>query len=165
MPASPFSLTFDAETTTDAGQALRFGAYQFRKGDKIIEAGIFYDRDSISADELAVLQSHAEANGLTLRTRDKFADEVFFKLAYQLRATIIGFNLPFDISRLAVRHGSALTRIGTYFGGRSVRIRRQTRQVILCDFLSMYPTVCTLMGLWRFVIAEGMIPTCGDPDL
>jgi hypothetical protein len=28
--------------------------------------------------------------------------------------------------------------------------------VILCDFLSMYPTVCILMRLWRFVIAEGM---------
>jgi hypothetical protein len=28
--------------------------------------------------------------------------------------------------------------------------------VLYCDFLSMYPTVCTLMGLWRFVIAKGM---------
>ena len=47
--------------------------------------------------------------------------------------------------------------MGSYYGGRSeVRIRRELRQVVLCDFLSMYPTVCTLMGLWRFVIAEGM---------
>ena len=47
--------------------------------------------------------------------------------------------------------------MASYFGGRSeVRICRDLRQVILCDFLSMYPTVCTLMGLWRFVIAEGM---------
>src|SRR5262249_7788236 len=47
--------------------------------------------------------------------------------------------------------------MGSYFGGRSeVRIRRESRQVVLCDFTSMYPTVCTLMGLWRFVIAEGM---------
>jgi hypothetical protein len=29
-------------------------------------------------------------------------------------------------------------------------------QVLYCDFLSMYPTVCTLMGLWRFVIAKGI---------
>ena len=49
------------------------------------------------------------------------------------------------------------TIMGSYYGGRSeVRIRRELRQVVLCDFLSMYPTVCTLMGLWRFVIAEGM---------
>ena len=47
--------------------------------------------------------------------------------------------------------------MSAYFGGRSeVRIRRELRQVMLCDFLSMYPTVCTLMGLWRFVIADGM---------
>ena len=46
--------------------------------------------------------------------------------------------------------------MGSYYGGRTeVRIRREIRQVILCDFLSMYPTVCTLMGLWRFVIAKG----------
>jgi DNA polymerase type B, organellar and viral len=37
----------------------------------------------------------------------------------------------------------------TYFGGRSeVHLRRIIAQVLYCDFLSMYPTVCTLMGLW-----------------
>jgi hypothetical protein len=29
-------------------------------------------------------------------------------------------------------------------------------RVLYCDVLSMYPTVCTLMGLWRFVIAQGV---------
>ncbi|THD70419.1 MAG: hypothetical protein E7813_08310, partial [Bradyrhizobium sp.] len=47
--------------------------------------------------------------------------------------------------------------ISTFYGGRSeVRIRRELRQVVLCDFISMYPTVCTLMGLWQFVISKGM---------
>ena len=47
--------------------------------------------------------------------------------------------------------------MSTYFGGRAeVRWRREIRQVLYCDFLSMYPTVCTLMGLWRFVTAQGM---------
>jgi hypothetical protein len=47
--------------------------------------------------------------------------------------------------------------LSTYFGGRAeVRWQREVRQVLYCDFLSMYPTVCTLMQLWRFVIAEGM---------
>src|SRR3954447_4540138 len=41
--------------------------------------------------------------------------------------------------------------LSTYFGGRSeVRIRRELARVVLCDFLSMYPTVNALMGLWRF---------------
>ena len=37
-----------------------------------------------------------------------------------------------------------------------MRWRREVRQVLYCDFLSMYPTVCTLMRLWRFVVAQGM---------
>jgi hypothetical protein len=38
--------------------------------------------------------------------------------------------------------------MSAYFGGRSeVRIRREIREVVHCDFLSMYPTVCTLQGL------------------
>jgi hypothetical protein len=36
------------------------------------------------------------------------------------------------------------------FGAKSV-------PVIHCDFLSMYPTVCTLMGLWNFVRARGVV--------
>ena len=47
--------------------------------------------------------------------------------------------------------------MSSYFGGRAeVHLRREVRQVLYCDFLSMYPTVCTLMGLWQFVIASGM---------
>ncbi len=47
--------------------------------------------------------------------------------------------------------------MSAYFGGRAeVYIRRQIAPVIHCDFLSMYPTVCTLMGLWRFVRANGV---------
>lgn len=334
-PASPWTLIFDTETTSDAAQSLRFGTYQLRHLGELIESGIFYDPEGVTANEIAVLQCHTEMQELTLRTRDEFADSVFFARGWQLRATIVGFNLPFDISRLAVSHGTARTpqddvanamrggftfklsrqkiypnirvkhksrraalisfakpkgqpdsrgqrnrgirsnarrghfidvktiasalfakgfslaslskfldvpspkldfdnfdgpitddmvryavrdvqatwecyseliaRFGalnlhqtnpekiyseagigkgyiremgiepwrevqpevpndllakimsSYFGGRSeVRIRREIRQVILCDFLSMYPTVCTLMGLWRFVIADGM---------
>lgn len=47
--------------------------------------------------------------------------------------------------------------MSTYYGGRSeIHIRRQQSQVLYCDFLSMYPTVCILMHLWRFVIANGL---------
>jgi hypothetical protein len=47
--------------------------------------------------------------------------------------------------------------LSTYYGGRSeVHLRRTVSQVFYCDFLSMYPTVCTLMGLWRWIIAKGV---------
>ena len=35
-------------------------------------------------------------------TRDEFIEDVFFGQAYAFRATIIGFNLPFDLARLAI---------------------------------------------------------------
>jgi hypothetical protein len=47
--------------------------------------------------------------------------------------------------------------MSSYFGGRAeVHIRRTVVPTLYCDFASMYPTVCTLMGLWRFVIAQGV---------
>lgn len=45
-----------------------------------------------------------------------------------------------------------------YYGGRAeVRNRRVIREVLYCDFKSMYPTVNCLMGLWDFVIADGVV--------
>jgi hypothetical protein len=47
--------------------------------------------------------------------------------------------------------------MSSYFGGRAeVHRRREIVQALYCDFASMYPTVCTLMGLWKFVTANGM---------
>lgn len=324
---SSWTLIFDTETTTDPGQALRFGTYQVRQAGILRDAGIFYEPKSLAAGEIEIIKTYAKAQNLTLITRDVFADKIFYPIGYQLRATIVGFNLSFDISRLAIASASArgdmrggfsfrltddkrrpaiqvkhlsqkaslirfaapyrrrdsrsarkrggvpvrrgffvdcrtlgaalfaksfslkslseflkvehqklsideydmpirdefveyavrdvLTTwecydelvqrydalnlkdtpphriyseasigkahlkaigvkpwrevqrdvptpllawiMGSYFGGRSeVRIRRELRQVVLCDFLSMYPTVCTLMGLWRYVRADGM---------
>jgi hypothetical protein len=326
---SEWTLVFDTETTIDAAQRLRIGAYQLRKNDELDEAGFFYDPDAVETAELEVLKRLTSDNKLQLRTVSVFVDQVLYDRAYDLRASIVGFNLPFDISRLAFRHGSARGRamrggftfklsrqwwrpaiqvrhlnaraslmqfthppkrrdprgqrrrkipplqrrgsfidlktigaallsrsfnlasladflktrtrkaesgghgktlserylryaiqdvqatwecyqalrdryalhkleetqmgkilseaslgkayfkqigirpffelqpdfpahltgkiLSAYFGGRAeVRWRRDIRQVLYCDFLSMYPTVCTLMGLWRFVIAQGM---------
>jgi transcriptional regulator with XRE-family HTH domain len=328
VPPSEWTLTFDCETSTDAAQALRFGAYQVRENGDLVEEGLFY-AEEIEATDLAVLKEVAKAEGLRLRTVRHFVNYVLFDQIYRLGGIVIGFNLPFDISRVALDHGSArrsmsggfsfklskntdwprvrvkhisakmafirygapptkrtpagqkkrglvvpvrrgsfvdvktlasallsgsyslltlsrdvlkvehpkletdehggaLTRdyvaygrqdvqatwecyvalterfnsyglttvepktlyseaslgkaylkqmgvkpwqdlqpdfppemigqiLSTYYGGRAeVNIRREKRQVLYCDFLSMYPTVCTLMGLWRFVIANGV---------
>ncbi|HEY1708266.1 MAG TPA: hypothetical protein VGG10_08360 [Rhizomicrobium sp.] len=324
------ALIFDCETTGDHAQSLRFGTYQCRKRGELVEHGLFYETENLAAlskRDLFVLRSYAQKHGVLLRTREDFVDKVFYKYALGYGATVVGFNLPFDLSRLAtaiatshardmrnafsltllksktvpnvlVRHlnarasfirfaalgqmdGRAMRKrhiktqsrrgyfldlktissallgkshtlksladalgtthrkmetdghggplnaqyldyamndtqvtwecferlsgmysrhglkqtpahriyseaslgkaylnemnitpwrkiqadvppaligqiLGTYYGGRSeVRIRRQTTRVLYCDFRSMYPTVCTLMGLWRFVIAKG----------
>jgi hypothetical protein len=50
-----------------------------------------------------------------------------------------------------------------FFGGRtSAHIRKVPVPVVYTDFLSMYPTVNALMGLWRYVVAEEIlvVPGC-----
>jgi hypothetical protein len=324
---SSWTLVCDTETTTDAGQAFRIGTYQVRENGILRETGFMWEPSMVTAPELKVMKSYAKAHQLTLITREEFVSWVFYPYGYDLRATIVGFNLPFDISRISIGHAPArltmrggfsfrlstdkrmpaiqikhlsqkaslirfaapfrrrdsrsarkrggvpvrrgffvdcktlgaalfaksftlkslskelkvkheklstdeyggpitaefleyavgdvqttwecyeeLVRrydalglkdtlppqifseasigkaylkamgvkpwrekqwdvpaallakiVASYFGGRSeVRIRRELHQVILCDFVSMYPTVCTLMGLWRYVIARGM---------
>jgi hypothetical protein len=57
------------------------------------------------------------------------------------------------LSRSAARgHPATLGAImSSYFGGRAeVHIRRAIVPTVYCDFASMYPTVCTLMSLWRW---------------
>src|SRR5271166_4770057 len=51
----------------------------------------------------------ASSDGVRIRllTRTEFVDEVFYGSAYAVGAQIVGFNLPFDLSRLAIRHASA----------------------------------------------------------
>ncbi|HEV8408015.1 MAG TPA: hypothetical protein VGQ34_08775, partial [Sphingomicrobium sp.] len=317
---SGISVIFDTETTTDPSQRLRFGAYQIRRHGELLERGLFH-ADDAAADDMANLRASfaglepTEAGErLRLLSREEFVKHAIYGWGLDPGGLIVGFNLPFDISRIATahtygkkdmkggfsftladrkaalrvkhlsqraafinfggKHGNdktpdrgffvdvktlaaaltgqshslesltkllkttpkspldtyeglltpemiaycmndvqatwecfdrlseryatfGLSRTGlhelyseaslgkaylqamgvepwttvqpkfppeligqimsTYYGGRAeVHIRREITPVIHCDFLSMYPTVCTLMRLWRFVIAEGM---------
>lgn len=325
---SGYTLIFDTETTTDRAQNLRIGSYQVRNNGELIEDGMFYQPEVLGVHDVEVVQAYAKAHGLCLRDRDSFVREVFYRYGYYLGGVVVGFNLPFDLSRLALSidtshgrdmrggfslellsekwmpnvlvkhlssraafirfaaaprpvdgrsmrrkfktegkrgyfqdvktlaaallggcstlarlanllgvehrkmhtedHGGPITPeycnysvndtqatwecyaallakydehgltgtpahriyseaslgkaylnemgvmpwlksqpeyspsllgiiMNTYYGGRAeIRIRRQKTRVLYCDFRSMYPTVCTLMGLWRFVIATGI---------
>ncbi|HEV2600650.1 hypothetical protein [Sphingopyxis sp.] len=63
----------------------------------------------------------------------------------------ITINADSDPARIA-------RSLHSYFGGRTeVRIRRKPVRVVQTDFMSMYPTGCTLMGLWSFVIARNVV--------
>ena len=104
---SEWTLVFDAETTTDTSQKLRFGTYQVRKGDDLSEAGFFYDPDVLSKAEQKTLQEYAEKYNLKFLSVTAFIEDVFYYYGYACRASIVGFNLPFDISRLAIDHAPA----------------------------------------------------------
>jgi len=324
---SEWTLVFDTETTIDVSQQLRVGVYQVYQSDDLYAAGLISDPDSLTDSDRTLIKEYADEMGLQVKTAAEFVEDIFFGIGYDLRASIIGFNLPFDLSRLAIDHCAARGRsfrggfsfqlsankkrprvqvkhlssraaliqftappkqrsgrgmrrrkfkvgvnrgffidvksiaaaltakshsldslsdflktphrkegrddhgapitweylayafndvlvtwecfvelrrryeqlgltqtplhkiyseaslgktylkqmgirpwrelqpdfppeliaaiLSSYFGGRAeVRIRRELRQVLYCDFLSMYPTVCTLMGLWRFVIGQ-----------
>ena len=100
--SSKFTLVLDTETTTDPSQRLRFGSYQLRKGQNLNEAGLFFDPEALSDAERRTLKGFAASRGVRCMTATTFVEDVFSRRGYELRATIVGFNLPFDISRLAL---------------------------------------------------------------
>jgi hypothetical protein len=108
---SEWTLIFDCETTTDAAQALKFGVYQVRKGQELWEAGFFLNPVILTDRELLIIRAHAAQNDYKCMSPAEFVENVFFKIGYDLRALIIGFNLPFDIARLAIRHGASRGRV------------------------------------------------------
>jgi transcriptional regulator with XRE-family HTH domain len=125
LGASDWKLIFDTETTTDAAQQLRFGAYQVRKSGVLWEAGLFYDPLSLGESEQAVLFAYAEGHDLKVRVVDGFVKEVFFPYVYELRGQCVGFNLPFDLSRIAIGHSSARVKMR---GGFSLQLSPDRRR-------------------------------------
>ncbi|MFT3723035.1 MAG: hypothetical protein QM773_05550 [Hyphomonadaceae bacterium] len=118
---SDYSLIWDCETTTDAAQSLRFGFFQVRKAGQLIREGIFYEPAALSAEELKTLRAYATARLLDVCTAHEFRFKVLLNVGYEARAEIIGFNLGFDISRVATAAGEAR---GSLRGGFSFEISR-----------------------------------------
>ncbi len=138
---SDYSLIFDTETTTTAEQRLRVGCYQLRKKKELVEEGLFFDPKALNSKERRRLLGYARRHDLKLRTVSEFIEAIFYRQAYLLNALIIGFNLPFDLSRLAIKHGPAK---GKKMGGGfsltlsenwpPVRIKHLSRTASLIDF-------------------------------
>jgi DNA polymerase type B, organellar and viral len=109
-------LIFDTETTLDPAQQLNFGSYRRCElvGDKYacVAEGIFY-KDDIPENQVKLLQQYKcspetlplveffpAQTTLGLMTRASFLS-VFWK-SIRKGELIVGFNLPFDLSRLAI---------------------------------------------------------------
>ena len=139
-------LLYDTETTIDEIQRLRIGAYRVcrwvtdengRWELECLEEGLFHGDDLFrhEPDAEAVLKryrsryaaavtSEDDSRVLELCSRREFVKQVFWKIAYEGRALVIAFNLPFDLSRLAVNWSEARAR-GTarlYAGGYSLQL-------------------------------------------
>lgn len=107
---SEWTLIWDTETTTDPSQKLRFGTYQVRENEALFESGIFYDPHTLDATDQKTIKRYAQVHDLKLLSAKDFVDEVFYYFGYECRASIVGMNLPFDISRLAIGHAPARTK-------------------------------------------------------
>jgi hypothetical protein len=117
-------LVFDTETRTDATQRLTFGSYRFLVAGQCREEGLFY-ADDLPAGDLATLKDYiaihkadvADSKAeLRLLTLSEFLDK-FHRAAYKSRCLLVGFNLPFDLSRIAGDFASAR---GRFAGGFSL---------------------------------------------
>jgi hypothetical protein len=131
-PLPDNALVFDCETRTDAQQSLTFGSYRYYiKGD-CIEEGLFYGED-LSVEEMACLKGYAQSRSadvkppysskLYLRDRADFL-RIFHDAAFKARAVVVGFNLPFDLSRIAFDVSEAR---GMFAGGFSLALWNWTR--------------------------------------
>ena len=114
------ALVWDTESTLDLEQKLNFGIWRFCKlQDGVyvsVQEGIFYG-DGLPAKDIQKAVRYAknkladrlvpEADReLVVLTRSEFVERVFWE-SVRAGALIVGFNLPFDISRIAVRWTAA----------------------------------------------------------
>ena len=126
IPPSDWVLVFDCETRTTPDQRLRFGGYQLRCRGHLVERGAFYEPATLYPDELPLLRNAIEreepgpdGERIRLLTREQFVNDVFYRCGYAVGAQIVGFNLPFDLSRLAIGYVNARRRM---LGGFSLRL-------------------------------------------
>jgi hypothetical protein len=118
-------LVFDTETRTDATQRLTFGSYRFYKDGHCLEEGLFFGDDLPKNDrrilERYVAKHQADVQGesrrrLLLLTRSQFLKKLY-QAAYKGQCLLVGFNLPFDLSRIAFNSSAAR---GRFAGGFSL---------------------------------------------
>jgi hypothetical protein len=134
-----FLLVLDTETTTDAAQRLVFGSYRYYRVTwhesapalTCVEEGLFCadDLGRLDREGFRHLKRYARthraataagmAPELKLLSRQQFVDTVLYQEAFKKRSLIVGFNLPFDLSRLAIGYGEAR---GRFYGGVSLRL-------------------------------------------
>ncbi|MEQ3627972.1 MAG: hypothetical protein ABNH49_04925 [Hyphomonas sp.] len=138
---SPITLILDTETTTDAAQTLRFGVCQIRRSGELKRTVLFYSEE-LSDAECETLRAYAQLRGHACQTVAAFRKDVFLKYGYRANAVIVGFNLPFDIARLALSYSEAR---GSMRGGFSfalspyksepnIRIKHLSASAALIDF-------------------------------
>lgn len=98
-PNDRLTLVFDTETTTDTKQELRFGIAQVYADGRLTRTIVLTGQTTDS--EAKSISVWAEIQRAEVLPVERFVSEVFLPLAVDMRAVVVGFNLPFDLSRIA----------------------------------------------------------------
>jgi len=101
-------MIIDTETTTDPYQNLTFGSclIQTKISSRVKEDWYVFYGD-IPNDKSEIIEDYGKEHNITVMPVREFVDNVFYPYAYNMRCEVIGFNLPFDLSRLAIDYGIA----------------------------------------------------------
>ena len=109
-----YALVWDTETTLDLEQTLNFGVWRFCRIEGAeyvaVQEGIFY-RDELAAKDIQTILAYkrkhradelstGEDSELTALAQSEFIERIFWE-SVRAGALIVGFNLPFDIARIA----------------------------------------------------------------
>jgi hypothetical protein len=115
-----YALVWDTETTLDLEQTLNFGVWRFCQLQgtdyAAVQEGIFY-RDGLAAKDIQTILAYKQKHlpdglvsgadqELTVLPRAEFIERIFWE-SVRAGALIVGFNLSFDISRIAVHWTAA----------------------------------------------------------
>jgi len=98
-------LIFDTETTDDSFQNLKFGSFIIIDNEKEILKAIFYSPENIPHNEENILKQYCLQNNIPLLITKEFIENILYPELLEVQTLCIGFNLPFDLSRLAIHFG------------------------------------------------------------
>lgn len=103
-------LVFDTETTNDQYQNFKIGYFQIYQDGVIQHDGSFHDPTILDEREIKTLVTNSRKQNISLYSLNEFIDNVFYPEIFGLKTLCVGFNLPFDLSRIAKRSGNSKGR-------------------------------------------------------
>lgn len=114
---------FDTETTIDEKQSLKIGFYQVIdiKEKLLIEQCFFYSKENCTTEEIETLKRYCVKKDYDLLTHIQFIQK-FYNFVLFKRALCMGFNLPFDISRIAI--DCSFTKGQKFYNGFSFKFNK-----------------------------------------
>jgi hypothetical protein len=97
-------LIFDTETTTDHAQRLLFGFFRLYQEERLVLEGLIVT-DVLAHNDMEAVSTYAAKCRIPIYSRESFVEEVFYPEVYVRGSLCVGFNLPFDLARIAVHAG------------------------------------------------------------